>query len=108
MLFGFIFKLLPDVKVAWRHVYQGSLITAVLFTVGKAILGWVLGHTSILSTYGTAASLAALLLWVHYSSLILLMGAEMSHVIATRAGAKPEEHVEAPWAAGHEDPTHAH
>lgn len=103
VLFAMIFKLLPDVKVSWRHVWQGALVTAVLFTIGKTILGWVLGNTTILSTYGTAASLAALLLWVHYSSMILLFGAEISYVIAKRAGAKPEEHVEAPWAEGHED-----
>ena len=98
LLFALIFKLLPDVKVAWRHVWQGALLTAVLFTIGRTILGWVLSQTSILSAYGTAASLAALLLWVHYSSLILLLGAELSYVIANRAGAKPEEHVDAPWA----------
>ncbi len=103
LLFALIFKLLPDVKVAWRHVWQGALVTAVLFTAGKWILGWVMGHTSMLSTYGAAASLAALLLWVYYSSMILLFGAEISHVIAMRAGEKPEEHVEAPWAEGHED-----
>ena len=108
VLFGLIFKLLPDVRVAWRHVWQGAVLTAVLFTIGKAILGWVLGNTSVLSTYGTAASLAALLLWVHYSSLILLMGAELSHVIATRAGEKPEEHVDAPWAEGQGGPHPAH
>ena len=105
VLFGFIFKLLPDVKVAWRHVWLGAVVTAVLFTIGKSILGYVLSQTSVLSTYGTAASLAALLLWVHYSSLILLLGAELSYVIASRAGAKPEEHVDAPWAEGAE-PSH--
>lgn len=105
VLFAMIFKLLPDVKVAWRHVWQGALVTAVLFTIGKTILGWALGNTSILSTYGTAASLAALLLWVHYSSMILLFGAEISYVIARRAGARPEEHVEAPWAEGHAEPS---
>ena len=100
VLFGLIFKVLPDVKVSWRHVWQGALLTSILFTIGRTLLGWVLGQTSVLSTYGTAASLAALLLWVHYSSLILLLGAEVSHVIATRSGARPEKHVDAPWAGG--------
>lgn len=100
VLFGLIFKLLPDVNVSWRHVWQGSLVTAVLFTIGKQILGWVLSQTPILSTYGTAASLAALLLWVHYSSLILLLGAELSHTLATRKGERPERQVDAPWAEG--------
>lgn len=98
-LFGLIFKVLPDVKVAWRHVWHGALLTAVLFTIGKTILGYVLSQTSILSTYGTAASLAALLLWVQYSSLILLYGAELSHVIAVRSE-HHEPRVDAPWAEG--------
>jgi membrane protein len=106
LLFALIFKLLPDVKVSWRHVWQGALVTAVLFTIGKSILGYVMGNTGVLSTYGAAASLAALLLWVYYSSMILLFGAEISYVIATRAGEKPEEHVDAPWAEGHAEPSH--
>lgn len=85
-LFGLIFKLLPDVRVSWRDVWVGATLTAVLFTVGKYVLGWVLGRSSFLSAYGTAASLAALLLWVHYSSLILLVGAELSHVLSRRTG----------------------
>lgn len=108
LLFALIFKVLPDVKVSWQHVWQGALLTTVLFTIGKSILGWVLGQTSVLSTYGTAASLAALLLWVHYSSLILLLGAEVSHVIATRSGVKPENEVDAPWAEGADEPPDAH
>lgn len=87
VLFALIFKLLPDVKVEWRDVLLGAAITAVLFTLGKFALGLVLGRTTFLSTYGTAASLAALLLWVHYSSMILLIGAELSHEISVRAGA---------------------
>lgn len=99
VLFGLIFKVLPDVKAAWRHVWHGALLTAVFFTIGKTILSFVLSKTPILSAYGTAASLAALLLWVQYSSLILLVGAEMSHVIALRSEPhKPE--VDAPWAQG--------
>lgn len=83
-MFALIFKLLPDVKVAWRDVWLGAAVTAVLFTLGKYVLGLVLGRTTILSTYGAAASLAAFLLWVHYSSMILLLGAELSHAIAAR------------------------
>lgn len=99
VLFGLIFKVLPDVKVAWHHVWHGALLTAVLFTIGKTILSYALSHTKILSAYGTAAAVAALLLWVQYSSLILLIGAEMSHVIAVRSD-KREPRVDAPWAEG--------
>jgi membrane protein len=100
LLFAFIFKLLPDLKVAWRHVWHGALLTAVLFTIGKWVLGLVLGHSSLLSAYGAAASLAALLLWVQYASLILLVGAELSHVIAARSGDEALRTVDAPWAEG--------
>ena len=84
-LFALIFKLLPDAKVAWRDVWLGAVLTAGLFTLGKYVLGLVLGQATVLSTYGAAASLAAFLLWVYYSSMILLLGAELSHAIATRA-----------------------
>lgn len=89
VLFALIFKLLPDQKIEWREVWLGAAITAVLFTIGKFVLGYVLGRTTFLSTYGTAASLAALLLWVHYSSMILLIGAELSHEISVRASQSP-------------------
>lgn len=85
LLFGLIFKLLPDTRVSWRDVWHGAAITSVLFTLGKYALGWVLGRSTFLSAYGTAASIAALLLWVHYSSLILLVGAELAHELSVRA-----------------------
>ncbi|MHB8879552.1 MAG: YihY/virulence factor BrkB family protein, partial [Myxococcaceae bacterium] len=85
VLFALIFKLLPDVKVTWRDVRVGATITAVLFTLGNYALGLVLGQAMILSTFGAAASLAAFLLWVYYSSMILLIGAELSHAISVRA-----------------------
>jgi membrane protein len=84
-LFALVFKVLPDVKVAWRDVWFGAAVTASLFTLGKYALGLVLGQAFVLSTYGAAASLAAFLLWVYYSSMILLLGAELSHAIAARA-----------------------
>jgi membrane protein len=82
LLFAMIFKLLPDVRVDWKDVWFGATVTAVLFSLGKLLLGLYLGKTSILSTYGAASSLAALLLWVYYSSMILLFGAELSHAMA--------------------------
>lgn len=93
-LFALIFKLLPDIKVTWRDVWLGAAVTALLFAVGKHILGFVLGRTALLQSYGPAASLAAFLLWVHFSSLTLLLGAELSHVIAThdpKAGPLPRD-----------------
>lgn len=74
-LFATIFKVLPDVKLSWRDVALGSLLTAVLFTIGRSLIALYLSYTATASTYGAAGSLVLLLLWVNYSSLILLYGA---------------------------------
>jgi membrane protein len=85
-LFAAIFKVLPDARVEWRDVWSGALFTAVLFIIGKVALGWYLGREATASSYGAAGSLAIVLLWVHYSSLILLFGAEFTQVRAARRG----------------------
>ena len=94
LLFALIFKYLPDVKVRWRDVWFGGFITALLFAVGKWALGLYLGSGSAASAYGAASSLITLLLWVYYSSQILLFGAEFTQVWANRFGGKvtPDEH----------------
>ncbi|ANB03937.1 MAG: YihY/virulence factor BrkB family protein [Chromatiaceae bacterium] len=74
-LFAAIFRILPDVLLSWRDVLLGALITAVLFTVGRSLISIYLAYTATASTYGAAGSLALLLLWVNYSSIILLFGA---------------------------------
>ena len=84
LLFALIYKYLPDAEVAWRDVWIGAAITAVLFTLGKFLLGWYLGQGSVTSAYGAAGSLVVILLWVYYTSQILLFGAEF-----TQAGAGP-------------------
>lgn len=80
MLFALIYRVLPDVTVAWRDVWFGSLITAILFVVGKSLFGLYLGHSSIGRSYGAAGSLVIVILWTYYSCLILLFGAEISQV----------------------------
>jgi membrane protein len=82
-LFGMMFKILPDAFIAWRHVWMGAFVTAVLFTIGKVGIGLYLGKTGMASAYGAASSLAVILLWVYYSSLILFFGAEYTYVSAT-------------------------
>ena len=89
-LFATIFKVLPDVKVSWRHVWIGAAVTAFLFEIGKFLLGWYLGREGAESTYGTATSVVLLLLWVYYTSLILLFGAEFTQVYARSSGAVVE------------------
>jgi membrane protein len=94
LLFAMIFKFLPDVKIQWRDVWIGAVITAILFGMGKWLLGFYLGSGAAGSAYGAASSLITLLLWVYYSSQILLFGAEFTQVYAARAGRafKPSEY----------------
>ena len=94
LLFGMIFKFLPDVQIQWRDVWIGAVITAILFGIGKWLLGFYLGSGAAGSAYGAASSLITLLLWVYYSSQILLFGAEFTQVCAARAGHafKPTEY----------------
>jgi membrane protein len=94
LLFAIIFKFLPDVKIQWRDVWIGAAMTAIFFAIGKWVLGLYLGSGSAASAYGAASSLITLLLWVYYSSQILLFGAEFTQVYACRAGrgAEPDEH----------------
>jgi membrane protein len=77
-LFAAMFKVLPDAKIEWRDVWVGAAITAVLFTIGKFLIGMYLGHSGTASAYGTAGSLVLIVLWIYYSSLIVLFGAELT------------------------------
>jgi len=86
LLFAMIFKFLPDVKIQWRDVWIGAIVTALLFGLGKWLLGLYLGSGAAGSAYGAASSLITLLLWVYYSSQILLLGAEFTQVYAARVG----------------------
>jgi membrane protein len=81
-----IFRYLPDVEIAWRDVWVGAAITAVLFTLGKFGIGLYLGNSGTASTYGAAGSLGVLLLWVYYSAQILFFGAEFTQVYAKHHG----------------------
>jgi membrane protein len=86
VLFAMIFKILPDVKIAWRNVWIGSLMTALLFTAGKFLLGAYLGRSTLSSAYGAAGSFVVVLLWVYYSAQILLFGAASIRVYAKQHG----------------------
>jgi membrane protein len=94
LVLAVIFKILPDAKIRWRDVWIGAVITALLFALGKWALGLYLGSGSAASAYGAASSLITLLLWVYYSSQILLFGAEFTQVYADYFGARvlPDEH----------------
>jgi membrane protein len=94
LLFAMIFRYLPDVKVSWEDVWVGSAATALLFTLGKSLIGLYLGKSSVASAYGAAGSLVVILLWVYYSSQILFLGAEFTQVFAKRYGQEiqPDRH----------------
>jgi membrane protein len=96
LMFALIYKVLPDAKVQWRDVWVGSLLTALLFTIGKFAIGLYLGRGAIGSAYGAAGSLVVLLLWIYYSAQILFFGAEFTKVYAKRFGSRivPEEGAE--------------
>ncbi len=83
-LFAMIFKILPDVRLKWREVWVGAFVTAVLFSVGKLLIGLYLGKSAAASAFGAAGSLVLVLLWVFYTSCILLLGAEFTRVFTLR------------------------
>ncbi|HZR78899.1 MAG TPA: YihY/virulence factor BrkB family protein [Chthoniobacterales bacterium] len=93
-IFAMIFKVLPNAVIRWRDVWVGALLTAILFLIGKWALGIYLGSGTAASAYGAASSLITLLLWVYYSSQILLFGAEFTQVYARKCGAdiKPDKY----------------
>ena len=84
LLFAAIYKVLPDTPISWREVGIGALITAVLFTIGKSLIGWYLGTTAASSGYGAAGALVLILLWAYYCAQIFLFGAEITRAIASR------------------------
>jgi len=90
VLFAMMFKWLPDVKVDWYDVWLGSILTAMLFELGKSEIGFYIGKQGLESTYGAAASIIVVLIWVYYSSQIILMGAEFTHAFAKQHGSKKD------------------
>jgi len=87
-VFAFMYKYLPQVKIQWRDVFIGAIITSVLFTLGKYIIGFYLGKSQIATAYGAAGSLVAFLLWVYYSSQVIFLGAEFTQSYANTYGSK--------------------
>jgi membrane protein len=86
VLFAMMFKWLPDTKIDWRNVWLGAAMTAAFFEIGKFLIGLYVGKLGLESTYGAATSLVMLLIWVYYSSQIVLFGAEFTHVYARHRG----------------------
>jgi membrane protein len=101
VLFAMIYKFLPRQTIPWGDVWTGALVTAVLFTVGKAMISLYLGKSAFMSSYGAAGSLLVLLLWIYYSAQIFLLGAEFTRMFAYSHGSRTDKSSHAPRAAVH-------
>ena len=86
LLFGVVFKVLPDARIKWRDITAGAVATSILFIVGKQAIGFYLGNSHVGSTYGTASSIIVILIWVYYSASILYFGATFTRVYARHRG----------------------
>lgn len=87
-LFAIIFKVLPDGSIRWRDSFVGAIFTAILFLIGKFMIGFYLGASNVGATYGAAASMIIILIWIYYSSIILFFGAEFTKVYTMNFGSK--------------------
>ena len=96
LLFAMIYRFLPDVRLGWKDVWRGAVVTALLFAVGKSLIGLYLSHAVAAGVYGAAGSFVVLLFWIYYSSLISFFGAEFTQVYARRhgAGIQPKAHAQ--------------
>ena len=88
VMFAAIYRVLPSVYISWRDVWAGAWVTALLFTIGKTLIGLYIGKAGVTSTFGAAGSLVVLLLWVYYSAQIFLLGAEFTWIHAGRHGSR--------------------
>jgi len=85
-----IYKIMPRATISWHDVWTGAVVTALLFTVGKLLIGVYLGNSRLASNYGAAGSVVVLVAWVYYSAQILFFGAELAQVYARRHGSRIE------------------
>jgi len=83
VLFALIFRYVPETKIAWKDVWIGATVTALLFIIGKFLIGLYLGNAAVGSAYGAAGSLVVVIVWVYYSAMIFLFGAEFTHVLGS-------------------------
>jgi len=87
-LFGIIFKILPDARIKWKHIRIGAVTTAILFMIGKFLIGFYLGQSRLSTSYGAAGSVILILVWVYYSAMILYFGAVFTHVYVVHTGSR--------------------
>jgi membrane protein len=92
-MFAMLYKFMPRVKIAWKDVWAGATVTALLFAVGKLLIGLYIGKSAISSGYGAAGSLVVVLVWVYYSAQIFLLGAEFTRIYSHTHGSRKEQTV---------------
>jgi len=102
-MFALIYKVMPRVRVHWRDVWIGALFTALLFGLGKSVIGLYVGHSGVASGFGAAGSLVVVLVWVYYSAQIFLLGAEFTWVYANAYGSR-RGRSPAPWRSSDTEP----
>jgi len=90
VMFAMVYRVLPEVRIAWKDVWIGAFVTAILFNVGRIGIGLYLGRSSVGSVFGAAGSLVVILVWIYYSASIFLLGAEFTHVYASKWGSQKE------------------
>lgn len=101
LLFAVMFKFLPDVDISWKSVWVGSIVTAVLFSIGKTLLGFYFAHADPSSSFGAAGTIILVMIWVNYTCLILFFGAEFTQVHARKYNHKIRPSKHAKWRAEH-------
>ncbi|AEV31846.1 putative membrane protein [Owenweeksia hongkongensis DSM 17368] len=101
LLFAVMFKFLPDVEISWKSVWVGSIVTAVLFSIGKTLLGLYFAHADPSSSFGAAGTIILVMIWVNYTCLILFFGAEFTQVHARKYNHKIRPSKHAKWRAEH-------
>ena len=106
LLFGLIFKILPDARIEWKHVRAGAFTTALLFMAGKFLISYYLGQSKMSSAYGAAGSIIVILLWVYYSAIILYFGAAFTRGYAICSGSHIYPNNYAVWIEQVEVETH--
>jgi len=92
-VFALIYKYVPDIRIAWRDVWIGAVATALLFSIGRLLLGWYLGRSTTASAFGAAGSLGLLVIWIYYSTQLFFLGAEFTQVYGRTHGSRWREHV---------------
>jgi len=102
LLFAVMFKVLPDVEIKWKSVWVGAIVTSLLFTIGKTLLGIYFGFADPGSSFGAAGTIILIMLWVNYTCLILFFGAEFTKVFAQNYGHPIQPSKHAKWRAGHD------